>query len=70
MTNTSRVSFQLRGINFTDGEGGMQRSDLGVYALNISNFAGYTVTYLTLNVQCKKHYSYIANLLAQIKIRN
>ena len=57
VTNTSRVSFQLRGINFTNGEGGMQRSDSGVYALNISNLAGYAVTYLTLNVQCEKHYT-------------
>ena len=53
MTSDSRVMFQLRGMNFTDGGGGMKRSDLGMYRLNISNFAGYAVTYLTLNVQCE-----------------
>ena len=53
VTSNSRVRFQLRGINFTDGGGGMKRGDLGVYRLNISNFAGYAVTYLTLNVQCE-----------------
>ena len=53
VTSDSRVTFQLRGINFTVGGGGMRRSDLGVYRLNISNFAGYAVTYLTLNVQCE-----------------
>lgn len=53
LTSTPRVKYQLRGINFTDGEGGMNRNDLGVYKLAISNFAGHAVTYLTLDVQCE-----------------
>ena len=53
LESDSRVVFMLTGINFTDGGGGMKRSDLGVYRLNISNFGGYAVTYLTLDVQCE-----------------
>lgn len=53
MESDSRIDFMLRGINFTDGGGGMKRSDAGIYRLNITNFGGYAVTYLTLDVQCK-----------------
>ena len=74
LTSTPRVKYQLRGINFTDGQGGMNRSDLGVYKLTISNFAGKAVTYLTLDVQCEciggytSTYIYSSDLAALIYI--
>jgi len=53
LTSNERVRYLMGGINFTDSQGGMYRNDSGIYKLNISNIAGSTVTYLTLDVQCK-----------------
>ena len=53
LSPNDRVQYLINGINFTDGQGGMYRNDSGIYRLNISNIAGSTVTYLTLDVQCK-----------------
>ncbi|XP_065886029.1 netrin receptor DCC-like isoform X2 [Dysidea avara] len=51
LSPNDRVQYLINGINFTDGQGGMYRNDSGIYRLNISNIAGSTVTYLTLDVQ-------------------
>ena len=53
LQSNSRVNFSLKGIYFITRRGGMKRSDSGVYQLNVSNIFGFTVTYLTLDVQCE-----------------
>ena len=53
LLSNGRVQYLINGINFTDGQGGMYRNDSGVYKLTISNVAGSSVTYLTLDVQCE-----------------
>ena len=51
LISNERVQYLMNGINFTDGQGGMNCGDSGIYKLMISNIAGSAVTYLMLDVQ-------------------
>ena len=53
LLSNERVQYMINGINFTGQGGGIYRNDSGIYRLNISNIAGSSVTYLTLDIQCE-----------------